>query len=75
MQLVECGNRVVECFELFGGFAKVCFGFEVLLEVVFAKLVVELQHVVEVLNAVFVVFPQLCGVFLRHRVCFFPFGL
>ena len=75
LHLVEGGDHV----GLVGQFlhtlddARLCL--QVFLEVVLAELVVELEHVVEVLHVVLIVLPQLGGVLCRHGVALLPLGL
>ena len=75
LQLVEGAYHVALICQLFSGFAEVCLYFEVFLEVVFARLVVELKQVVVLLYVQLVVAPQLVGLFRRHELYLPPFQL
>ena len=68
LQLVEGADDVGLLSELLSSFAELCLQFQVLLEVVFAGFVVELQQVVELLNVELVVAPQLIGLLGRHSL-------
>ena len=72
LQLTEGCNDVGLLGECLGLCAEHCLGLKVLLEIVFAELVVNLQHVIELLAEQLVLFPQWCYLALWYVLDFFP---
>ena len=75
LQLVEGANHIFLLGELLSGFADARFNLQVLLEVIFAHLMIDAQEVVALLHIVVVVFPSVGDVFGRDGANFLPLGL
>ncbi len=69
------GNGIGKVFELFGSLAETRLCLKVFLEVVFAELIVELKHIIEVFHEILIVLPKFRRVLGGHGIGFFPLGL
>ena len=69
LKLLECAHHVVDSTEGLGVGAKLLLDFEILLEVVVAKLLVHLEEVVEILGCELVRLPDV-GDFSSRNVAY-----
>ena len=75
LQLVEGTDDICLFSQLLCSLAKLGLDFQVLLEVIFTCLAVQLQQVVELLHIQLVVTPQFVGLLCWHVLDFFPLFL
>jgi len=72
LQLTVSGNNVTFVRQFLDSFAKKGFLFQILLEIIIAELIVNLDDVVELFRVMLIFFPQFVGMFLRNKLDFLP---